>query len=168
MSDAMQAVIDKQAIGEAMLRYCHGVDRCDLAMLKSAFWEEGTADYGAFVGPNGTFCEVLVPTLQGMTSTMHNVSNTLITLSGNKAKSVSNCVAYHQMDTPDGAIEIVSGGRYLDDFEKRDGEWRILNRTFVLDWNRTGPSTSANEGMFAQMTNIGARYPDDPYYRHHG
>jgi hypothetical protein len=166
MNDVMQAVIDKQAICEAMLRYCHGADRCDLEMLQSAFWPEGKADYGAFVGPTATFCEVLIPTLKGMTSTMHNVSNSLITLRGKTAKAMSNCVSYHQVATPDGVIEMVSGGRYLDDFEKRGEEWRILNRTFVLDWNRTGPSSSAYEGMFAQLTNRGARYPDDLYYRH--
>ncbi len=168
MNEAIQTLIDKQAITEAMLRFCHGVDRCDLGMLKSAFWEEGTANYGAFVGPNWTFCDVLIPTLKDMTSTMHNVLGSLITVNGNSAKAVSNCVAYHQVQTPDGGIEMVVGGRYLDDFEKRGHEWRILNRIYVLDWNRTGPSSSSYDGMFEQMTNRGARHPDDPYYRHYG
>lgn len=166
MNEALQALIDKQAIAEAMLRFCHGVDRCDLEMLKSAFWEEGTADYGAFVGPSWTFCNILIPTLKEMTSTMHNVVGSLITLNGNNAKVISNCVAYHQVPSPDGAIEIVSGGRYLDSFEKRGDDWRILNRIFVLDWNRTGPSSSSFDGMFEQMTTRGARYPDDPCYNH--
>ena len=26
------------------------------------------------------------------------------------------------------------GGRYLDEWEKRDGEWRISARKYVLDW----------------------------------
>jgi hypothetical protein len=167
MSDAMQAVIDKQAISEVILRYGHSVDRCDLAALKSVFWEDSTADYGAFVGPGQAFCDALIPTLTGMISTMHNAMGSLITLNGNSAKAVTNCVAYHQIPSPDGTIEMVVGGRYLDDFEKRGSEWRILNRTYILDWNRSGPSSLTYEGMFEQMTR-GARHPDDPYYRHHG
>ena len=26
------------------------------------------------------------------------------------------------------------GGRYLDEFEKRDGEWRISKRKYIMDW----------------------------------
>ena len=26
------------------------------------------------------------------------------------------------------------GGRYLDEFERREGEWRIARRTYVMDW----------------------------------
>ena len=28
------------------------------------------------------------------------------------------------------------GGRYLDEFERRDGEWRISKRTYILDWSK--------------------------------
>ena len=35
--------------------------------------------------------------------------------------------------------ERLTGGRYVDRFERRDGRWRIAERTFVLDWMRTRP-----------------------------
>lgn len=165
MDARLVALADKQAITEALMRYCHGVDRCDLAMLKSAFWADGTVDYGVTRGPSHGFCEALVPHLLTMRSTMHNLSNILISLDDDSAWAMSNCVAYHQTDGADGPTELIAGGRYLDDLERRGGEWRIARRLYVLDWNRTGASGQSEEGLFAQLTNRGARYPDDPYYR---
>ena len=166
MDGSLAALADKQAITEALIRYCHGVDRCDLALLKSAFWADGAADYGTAASPSHAFCEALVPLLLGMQATMHNLSNVLILLDGDRARAMSNCVAYHQTAGPDGPLELIAGGRYLDDLEKRGGEWRIAARVYVLDWSRTGPSSHGHEGLFAQLTNRGARYPDDPWYRH--
>lgn len=168
MDESLAALIDKLAITEALYRYCHGVDRCDLAMLKSAFWEDGAVDYGTLGGPSHEFCDTLVPALLGLKATMHNVSNILITLDGDKARAMSNCVAYHQTDGEAGPVELIAGGRYLDDLEKRGGQWRIFRRLYVLDWSRTGPSSHGYEGLFAQLTNHGARYPDDPCYRGDG
>ena len=31
------------------------------------------------------------------------------------------------------------GFRYVDDFERRDGEWRIAFRLCTFDWTRTDP-----------------------------
>lgn len=159
------ALADKQAITEALLRYCHGVDRCDLELLKSAFWEDGSVDYGTTKAPSHAFCEGLIPALRGMTSTMHNVSNILIELDGKSASAMSNCVAYHQVPGADGPLELIAGGRYLDTFENRGGEWRILERIYVFDWSRTASSSHGIEGLFGQLTNRGARYPEDLYYR---
>jgi SnoaL-like domain len=165
LDPSLAALIDKQAIAEALVRYCHGVDRCDLGLLKSAFWPDGTADYGTSVLPSHGFCEGLVPLLLAMTSTMHNLSNILISLDGDRARAMSNCVAYHQTGGPEGPAELIAGGRYLDDLEKRGGEWRIFSRVYVLDWSRTGPSSHGHDGLFAQLTNRGARYPDDRWYK---
>jgi len=31
------------------------------------------------------------------------------------------------------------GGRYLDTYEKRDGEWRISSRRYIMDWTMAMP-----------------------------
>jgi hypothetical protein len=57
----------------------------------------------------------------------------------------------------------VLGGRYVDRFERRDGEWRIAARITVHDWSRIDPVTENFEhaGRFRQ----GTRSTDDPVYR---
>ena len=32
------------------------------------------------------------------------------------------------------AVDRFYGGRYLDECLRRDGEWRISKRTYILDW----------------------------------
>ena len=66
---------------------------------------------------------------------------------------------------PNGIAEMEVGGRYLDRFEKRDGEWRIARRRYVLDWSRNGASTAQWDGpMYGNLKRHGARRPDDPSY----
>ena len=50
MDNELQAFIDKQAIQDVLVRYCRGVDRCDLEMLRSAYWEDATDDHGSLSG----------------------------------------------------------------------------------------------------------------------
>ena len=36
----------------------------------------------------------------------------------------------------------IVGGRYLDRFEQRGDEWRILTRVVTMDWNEHRPSVA--------------------------
>lgn len=167
MEKALQDCIDKQAIYDVLVRYSHGVDRCDLDMLKSAYWPDGTDDHGTFSGNAMEFCEMLMPALKAMHATMHNIGSHLIELRGDEAKVQSYCVAYHQFPSPDGEgdVEMVVGGRYLDRMTRRGGEWRIMERVYVLDWNRNGPSTARWDGdLYGKLKTRGSRFPEDPYY----
>ena len=68
--ESMKLLMDKQAIGEVLARYCHGVDRCDLETLKSAYWEDAIDDHGSFNGLAMEFCEHLIPALKSMRCTI--------------------------------------------------------------------------------------------------
>ncbi len=35
--------------------------------------------------------------------------------------------------------DMITAGRYIDDFERRDGEWRIKHRQVVYDWDKMDP-----------------------------
>jgi hypothetical protein len=166
MPDQIQNLIDKQAIQEVLVRYTHGIDRCDLDMLKSAYWPDGTDDHGTFSGNAMEFCETILQSLRPLDCTLHTISNILIELRGDEAKVETYCVAYHQFSSPDGPIEMVVAGRYLDHMIKRNDEWRIWHRLYVMDWNRNCASTAQWDGdLYSQLKTRGARTPDDPYDR---
>lgn len=161
---AVQAMLDKQAIHDVLVRYCRGVDRCDLAMLKSAYWPDAVDDHGTFNGNAMEFCETLIPALKGMDQTMHAIGNVHMELHGDKAKVETYCTAYHYIPGPDGHVDMIAGGRYLDRMEKRNGEWRIAYRLYVMDWNQNMPATAQwDEGIFAMLKTRGKRHPDDPW-----
>lgn len=154
---------DRLAITETLALYCRGIDRCDPEQLAAAFTPDAMIDYGDGAKPIGETIPGLMAGLGAMRLTQHNISNTVIRIHGEKAKAETNCVAMHIIPAPDGEIELLVGGRYLDTLEKREGRWQIAERLYVMDWNRTAPSTMALEGgLFDGLKRRGARGANDP------
>ena len=151
------------AIAETLALYCRGIDRCDPAQLAAAFTPDAMIDYGDGAKPIAETIPGLMSGLGSMRLTQHNVSNTVMRINGETAKAETNCVALHLIPAPEGEIELVVGGRYLDRLVSQDGRWLIAERLYVMDWNRTAPSTMALEGgLFDGLQRRGARGADDP------
>lgn len=68
----------------------------------------------------------------GTPRTSHAVSNVLIDVdaSGDKASSVSYYTVFQQVDGF--PLQCICTGRYIDRFERHDGEWRFVRRTVTL------------------------------------
>ena len=94
--DALQALLDKDAIREAVLRYCRGVDRLEPDMIRSAYHPDGYDEHGELHGGRDEFIEALVPLLRdNYVSTSHNIANQLIELNDDQTLSESYFVAMH-------------------------------------------------------------------------
>ena len=55
------------------------------------------------------------------------------------------------------------GLRYVDDFERREGEWRIAARACVFEWSRIDPLPPAGWSP-AEIAATGLRDKDDLVY----
>jgi hypothetical protein len=154
---------DRLAIAETLALYCRGIDRCDPAQLAAAFTPDARIDYGDGARPVAEVIPALMAGLGGMRLTQHNISNTVIRITGATAHAETNCVALHLMPSPQGEIELTVGGRYLDTLHRHEGRWLIAERLYVMDWNRTAPATMALAGgLFDGLQRRGARGPADP------
>lgn len=162
----MQTLWDHLQIQKLLATYCRGIDRCDKELLKSAYWPDATEEHGLFNGNAWEFAEFIVPMLLTMKVTMHSISNTLIEINGDRASAETYVVAYHLMATEAGdQAEMVVGGRYVDQFERRKNEWRIASRLFVHDWNQNGAATVQwDGGLYAQLNVRGRHDRNDPSY----
>lgn len=159
----MTELADRLAISETLALYCRGIDRCDAAQLAAAFTPDAMIDYGDGARPIAEVIPALMAGLGTMRLTQHNISNTVMRISGDGARAETNCVALHIIPTPDGEIEVVVGGRYLDTLAKTGGRWLIAERLYVMDWNRSAPATMALEGgLFDGLRRRGARGAADP------
>lgn len=158
---ALQELLDKQAITEVLLNYAHAVDHRDESRLRSVFHPDSEHNHG-FVGPSSDprrtpsvekprdFVAFAFNYLKGFVNTHHQLGTPLIELHGNLARSVCYFTATHRMRAkgdplaPEAAqnveMEITVGGRYTDRLEKRDGVWKIINRTGTTDWRRVLPA----------------------------
>lgn len=159
----MTEIGDRHAIAETLARYCRGIDRCDGALLAKVFTPDARIDYGDGAKSPAETIPGLMAGLGAMRLTQHNISNTVLRITGTVAKAETNCVALHLIPAAGGEIELVVGGRYLDTLVKTDGAWRIAERLYVMDWNRTSPSTMQTAGgLFDGLQRRGCRLPNDP------
>jgi hypothetical protein len=164
---AVRDLLDRQAINENMLRYCRGVDRFDLELLKSTYWEDGRDDHGEFVGPPHLFAEGVVASRAKYKALYHLTGPMLIELDGDQARAETGyfCAMIFNGTTAQGPADFLVGGRYKDLYEKRGGQWKVLRRTCIWDWNQDHPPLSNWSRINVPVvSNYGAPKPLDPIY----
>lgn len=165
VSEFVEELADREAIRDALMRYCRASDRADEAMLRSVYWPDAQDDHMEFSGDTEEFVAYCIPILSVMRFNMHKVGNVLIVIDGNRAEVESYFHGYHSVPDETGTRhDVFAGGRYLDTFEKRDDEWRILRRFVTVDWFREFPDTGNwEEGPFGMGDKVvrGDLAPDD-------
>lgn len=133
---AINELIDRQAIHDCLMRYSRGVDRLDRELLMSVYHPDAVDDHGMFVGGREDFADWVID----MHSTLHiSQQHCLMNHSCEIDGSVAHSETYYMfigMNKQGDPIS-VSGGRYVDRFEKRDGTWAIAHRVCVRDWIST-------------------------------
>ncbi len=161
----MTETADRLAILDLLARYARGIDRCDAETLNAIWADAATVDYGNGVADARKWAAGVLEMLRSMSRTQHMLGQTLIDFTESGAQAETLCHAWHETPGPEGPIEMVVGGRYLDDLVRMPAGWRIRHRRFVMDWNRNGPSTAEWDGpFFGALARRGQRSPDDPLY----
>ncbi|WP_275559117.1 nuclear transport factor 2 family protein [Streptomyces sp. 5-6(2022)] len=156
----MSALIDRQLIWDCLLRYCRGIDRLDLDLIRSAFWEDGIDAHGPVDGSVNDFLALWLPAQPNRDVCFHMVSNQSVEINGYGADAEAYFMAATKLKGQD-ELELI-GGRYVDRYEKREGEWRIKTRVMVLDWQGV-MDASAMPARMAKRHN-GSRDRDDASY----
>ncbi|WP_029136425.1 nuclear transport factor 2 family protein [Nakamurella lactea] len=154
---------DRFDIGQAVLRYCRGVDRLDFDLVRSAYHPDGIDHHTGFDGSIDEYIQWVSGALQRLSGTMHIVANQLIELSGDAAVSETYGQAVHWGEPVDNPRRnFTSGFRYVDHFTLVDGRWAIAERWAVREWTRSDAGRFiAKEGTGP----AGRRDTDDPLYR---
>jgi hypothetical protein len=159
-----EALRAREAIRDCIYAFCRALDRLDPDLLRSIFHPDAECDYGViYRGDVEGFIDVAMRFQGAMRDTHHNVGNVIIRVAGASATAESYVLAHHVVPTAAGMQELSVGARYLDRFENRNGDWRIVFRTEVLDWGRMVPIT---ERWFEDNTELpkGRRDRNDPSY----
>jgi ketosteroid isomerase-like protein len=166
MPVGLQSLLDREAIRDCLLRYCRGIDRCDEQALRSAYWEDATDCHGAWNGSAAGFIEQALTRLRQGGRRVHQLTNVLIDLHGDVAAVESSFFAL-QATAAQPDRETFLCGRYVDRFERRNGEWRVAARTVVYDWieERTRPELEQDDAaLFGARQPVGSPAPQDAVY----
>lgn len=167
VSQVLRELADREAIKECLYRYCRGADRLDADLVRSAYWPDVVDEHMGFVGNCEEFIAWSFPIMGTMDQTQHMVSNVLMNIDGDFADVESYFYGFQRINGPDGTkFDVIAGGRYADRFEKRDDEWRIIQRHVITDWFRPYPdSADWSNGVMGMMVEPGGRFPDDESYK---
>lgn len=134
------------AIRDLVSEYCIGFDRRDLERFMGiwhpdAVWEIGPP-FGSFSGAANIRRAVRDTLFPAWRETHHLASNLVVTFSDpDHARGV--CDVDCMGATPDDVVQMISAS-YADDFERRQGVWKITRRVVTLHYFNPVPG--------AQMT----------------
>lgn len=137
--EALQLLLDKEAIRDKICMYQHSMDRCDAELGYSVFWEDAQIDVGDWctdMSGKDFVDECVYNSHPHILSTSHQFTNTWIKVNGDKAGSESYAIIdmLNWMDEEGGLVSLSLGAcRYNDKWEKRDGDWRIVDRVVSTD-----------------------------------
>lgn len=164
------ALNDRQDIRDCIQRESRARDRQDAEQIAGCWWDDGVDEHGAVV----TFApEYPEKANKGHNSnfnmTSHNITNHLCELDGDQAYCESYVIGgLHWLDGnkgsgSEGETTTLALGRYIDQLERRNGEWRIVTRRCTIE-----ASLNA-DGNWVHSPNVkgflkGLWSKDDPSY----
>lgn len=160
---------DRQAIHEALLRYCRGVDRLDPTLVQSAYHADAVDEHGPYHYTGETVGAELIKRLgSDYRVTYHMILNHTVQLAGDVAHTETYYVAVLAAEKSDDTDLVTSMfGRCLDQFECRRGEWKIARRTVLIDWATVSEQPPLDDKNFNPAAPwMGRRSTQDPSYAH--
>lgn len=156
-NDKLMELLDKQALHEVVCRYCRAVDRSDGELFLSCYHPDAHDEHGPYSGSPTKMLAALQakggPMAPGAITVQHAISNELFDVQGDVAYGE---IYFETRRTGSNGELLFSIGRYVDRYEKRNGEWRIAYRRCVMEYARKG----TNAAVFPQ----GSRDRTDPSY----
>jgi len=181
-------IADRFDIQDTVYRWARAVDRRDWDLVRTVFHPDAYDEHGMYRGGVEGLLAWLHERHQVIEQSMHHVGNVLIEFSGqDDAVAESYIVAFqryravgtaHQaariaalgaaVGSRDVAIDATMPARYVDHFQRRAGEWRILKRITVfegrylreadatpLDPAWTGPRRDADDALYKMRAELG-------------
>ena len=159
----LDAALSRDAIRRLLTGYCRGVDRGDVELLSAMFWDDASVISGVCNGSGAEFARAVVGYVTAnLASCFHSIANEWIEVTGDHAIGEHYIIAHSR----GAGSDTLTGGRYLDSYERRDGVWKIRSRSFVSDWTATHPTSFESGGFCEPLTNRGCYGRGDPVYAH--
>lgn len=166
LAERIDVLESKEAIASLLNAYARANDRADEALLRSLFWPESTHKHGRFEGKSSDFVGFAFKIVSALKYACHHISNISVEVKGDRAFSECYYFAQHRRDRKDGTGEedVFFQGRYLDDLERRHGEWKIIRRRGLSDYTSPAfPSETLQSSWPAGQHSEKA--PSDDYYK---
>jgi len=156
-------------IRQVLATYFRALDRRELDLLKSVFHPDATDDHGTglFQGNAWDMCDwILEQSKDYKMVRQHHLTNVWIEMDGDDFANVESYgIVIRSQPHPETGVEArqLAGGRIVDRFERRGGEWKILDRQIIIDcvWSAVPDESLDVLKPFAPF----GPYPHDSSYK---
>jgi hypothetical protein len=144
-------MLARDELHQLVTGYCRAVDRADYEALRSLYHPDATDAHGSFsTGGVEQFIAQLQAAEPYVLVSQHNITTTNFVIEGDseggKARGEIYCLVFHTFAGPKHDIDVIIGGRYLDEYTKHDGRWKFSQRTIVADWSYQNDPSKVNFG----------------------
>jgi hypothetical protein len=149
----------KEEIRELAMLYSRGVDRNDIALLRTLYASGATDNHGKFFnGSADDYLKFLEKSLPRMRMSGHFICNHLISVDGDRGEGEVYALAYHLIpDDKGGTVEDLLACRYIDRYTKQNGRWLFASRVVTFDMRSVRPVPTPD--------NPAPSHANDPSYR---
>lgn len=133
-------LVAAEAVRDVVRRYCRGIDRLDLELVRSCYHADATDTHGTFSGTVDEYLTWVTGVLARYDATFHLLGQQSVEVVGDVARSEAYGVAHHRGDPTDPRRNLVVGFRFLDRMERRPTTgWRIARRVATTEWVQSVP-----------------------------
>jgi hypothetical protein len=141
----LREMLDREEIRQVLLRYGRGLDRLDVDLVRSCYFDDAIEDHGRFVGSPDAFIAWANGTMGAIfQSIQHHITNHVCDLQGDDAW----CETYYIFTgIAATAPHFMSTGRYVDHLQRRNGEWRFANRITIVEGTFDIPDAVATAAL---------------------
>lgn len=139
--DAVERLVAVEEIRSAVHRYCRGVDRLDVELMRSAYLPGAVDDHGTWVGDAADFCAHVVASHTRYDTTLHCVLQHAVEVDGPETARGEAYVVTHLVRTDETGQRWHDTwyGRYADRYGRTDGRWGIAHRVCVHELTESAP-----------------------------
>lgn len=131
----LELMLARDELHALVTSYCRAVDRADYEGLRAMYHPDATDSHGSFsTGGVEQFIAQLQAAQPYVRVSQHNITTTNFVVAGEKARGEVYCLVFHTFAGPDHDVDVIIGGRYLDQYTRHDGRWKFSRRTIVADW----------------------------------
>ena len=165
----LEELIVRQRLHELTARFSRAADRLDAAAMEALFHPDALVDSGVVCGRPDYFASEFVRWVrQNAHVIFHLVSSELFQVDGSRARGESYVLALSRLRAEfvnqSADVDVVTAGRYLDRFERRQGEWKFTERRFVLDYSMSRAAEGQPPDRSVAAEGRGGFAPHDPSY----
>lgn len=134
----LREMVDRQDIWTLLLKFARGLDRLDHDLVRSIYWDDAIEDHHSFIGGPDDFIDWANSQTVTTNRVQHHVlTNHYCEVDGDDAQAETYYTFIAENHEPP---HLMSIGRYVDHFQRRQGVWKIANRVTMIESNLDIPT----------------------------